>query len=129
MIIDKKNLKEITVNVDNSEIEELLNTWCIDNYKLFGSILHNIESIGNRIILINYNKDDNSFITFDSKANPISISLLIDDDKEKTRRMIINKYDDIHEYLVYNNSDNIYIDEINKKNTKKLNLHISGKKE
>ena len=118
MIIDKNKLKDIKINYDSLEIVELLNNWCMDDYKIFGSILDAVENIGNRIILINYDKDNKSFLTFDKHTNPILVKLIIDDEDINNRKMIINKYNTIHEYTFNNDHDSLYIDEIKKNNCK-----------
>ncbi len=115
MEIEKNKLKKVELNNVEKDLINLLNKWCMDDYTMFGGILDLIENIGVRIILLNYNKNDKSFLTFDKHARPLQIKLIID---KNNRKIIINKYDDIHEYLYNKNKDYIYIHEVEKNKVK-----------
>lgn len=116
MFVKNNDLEKIQVNVYEEEIINLLNRWCMDDYQIFGSILNVIADINKRIILLNYNKNNNSFITFDSHISPLNISLIMNDSSDDMKKIIINRYDNIGEYSYDKDCDGIYIDEIKKNN-------------
>lgn len=102
MVIMKDELECVDVNVLDEELKNLLTEWCMGDYRLFGSVFKEVENIGNRIVLIDYHDKDNSFVTFDKHANPVIVNLVVDDRVADTRKMIIDKYDYVREFL-YNN--------------------------
>ena len=122
MVIKKEDLIDVEVNIVDKEIEELLINWCMGDYTLFGSVLAEVENIGDRIILLNYNESKNSFMTFDKNSNPLSIYLFMDDKIADTRKMLIEKYGYVSEYLFNNYYPCICIDKVKSDN------NVSSKK-
>ena len=127
MTIRKENLKEVKVNVDDENIINLLNEWCMDDYHIFGGMLNMLTKIGERIILLKYNKKNNSFLTFDKNANPLDIKLIIDKDNDEQRKINIDKYGNIREYLYSQVDNNIYITEVIKKQNENSKIKIRKK--
>ena len=127
MVIKKEDLIDVEVNIVEKEIEDLLVNWCMGDYTLFGSVLAEVENIGDRVIFLNYNKDNNSFMTFDKNSNPLSIYLFMDDKIADTRKMLIEKYGYVSEYFFNNFYPCICIDKV-KSNNNEFSKKLTRKK-
>lgn len=110
MEFNKKDLRDIEVKIDERDKEELvglLNDWCGEDYKIFGGIFDLIENIKGRIFLMNFDKNNNCFMTFDDHGNIVYVDLYFGDKKA----IAVNKYDERFVYDFQNSKDSVFLEE------------------
>lgn len=94
LVIEKELLSNVDVIIRDKEMFRRINTWINGEIKLLGGVINLICDIQGRLVPLDFDIVDMSFMCFDKKDNMIRIKLYSDMEVPNSNRMIIVTSDD-----------------------------------